>query len=36
MNVCRICGQCGKEFPVLWPELWAYKKRPKWDETIWY
>ena len=25
-----ICSQCGKEFTVLYPELWAYKAKNKW------
>ena len=25
-----ICHQCGKEFDVLYPDLWAYKRWNKW------
>ena len=22
----KVCQVCGKEFDVLWPELWRYKR----------
>lgn len=36
MILIKTCMECGKEFPVLWPELWTYKARPKWQVTIWF
>ena len=29
-DISKRCSQCGKEFGVPWPQLWAYKREKSW------